>query len=81
MGRRRKTDAERRAERFADLYNRGKRLTGLTEVEIGKAIGISERTLRVYRRDPEKFIGAFAELGKIFNWSNEDVISIVYPKK
>lgn len=82
MGRRRKTKADRRAERFGELYRVGKARFQLTEDQVGDILGMKRPALLSRRKDPGKFsIEEFSILGDMFGWTGEDVMSILRPEK
>ena len=82
MPRLRKTDAQRRAERFDEHYRVGKARMKLQEPDIASALGIGEATLYRYKRAPEKFpIGKLVRLGCVLGWSDEEYIDIIRARK
>lgn len=77
MPRPKKTEAQRRAERFWELYRVGKARIGFTEEQVGRAIGLSPVSLRKRRHDPDAFtVGELVTIGSLFGWSGEDFASI-----
>lgn len=82
MPRLKKTEAQRRTERFGELYRVGKALRGLNEDDIISVLGIkSRKTLLEYRNHPDKFgIGQIAKLGDLFGWTDEEYMEIIHPK-
>ncbi len=82
MPRLRKTDAQRRAERFDEHYRVGKARMKLQEPDIASALGIGEATLYRYRRSPENFpIGKLVRLGCVLGWSDEEYMDIIRARK
>ena len=80
MGRPKKTEAQRRAERFGELYRVGKAKLGLTGQQVAQMIGVSYPTLLARRNNPDKFsLGDLATLGAAFGWSSEDFASLYHP--
>lgn len=78
MGRLRKTEAQRRAERFGELYRVGKARSGLTEELVGNMLGMRRPALLARRNSPDKFsVGELALLGKAFGWSDDEFLSII----
>ena len=72
MPRLKKTEAQRRAERFDEHYRVGKARLKLHEPDIAAAIGLKPSTLRKYKQQPDLFrIGQFARLGHVFDWSGD----------
>lgn len=77
MPRLRKTDAQRRAERFAEHYRVGKARLELYESDIASALGIGEATLYRYKRNPDLFsIGQIVRLMSVFDWTDEQFLDI-----
>lgn len=82
MPRLKKTDAQRRAERFDEHYRVGKARLRLHEPEIAAALGLGESTLRKYKREPDMFsLGQIVRLGRVFGWSDEDYLDIIRAQK
>ncbi len=82
MGRHRKTDSQRRAERFGELYRVGKAKLGLTEHQICEMLGVTGPTLLARRKDPMKFsLGQLVTLGTAFGWTDAEYMSIIHPEK
>lgn len=80
MGRKRKTEAQRRLERFSELYRLGKSKIGFTECRISEILGITRQCFNARRAEPEKLkLGEFIKLSKIFDWSDEEILSIIRP--
>lgn len=80
MGRRRKTEAEKRDERFLVAYRIGKAKKGFDEEFICSALGVTKPTLHSRRMSPGKFkIEEFSMLGKLFDWTDEEMMSIIRP--
>ncbi|NCE63687.1 hypothetical protein D1159_03615 [Pseudoflavonifractor sp. 524-17] len=68
MPRSKKTDAQRRAERFNEHYRVGKARLQLHEPEIAATLGMGESTLRKYKRRPDMFsLGQLVRLGRVFD--------------
>jgi len=83
MGRPRKTEAQRRAERFGELYRVGKAKLGLTEDHVKNMVGLKGRpSLLARRKDPGKFtLEQLVTLGKVFGWTDADYMAIIHPEK
>ena len=83
MPRPRKIDAQRRAERFQELYRVGKARTGLKEPLIAAALGIGETTLCRHKKNPgDRFsFNQVVLLGELLGWTDEDYLSIIHAKK
>lgn len=78
MPRLKKTDAQRRAERFREHYRVGKARLQLHEPDIASAIGMAESTLRKYKRSPDMFsIGQLVRLGRVFGWTEAEYMEII----
>lgn len=79
MPRLKKTDAQRRAERFEKLYQSGKASSGLTDAQCATIAGVCSKTLYNERKDPigKITIGQLSQFGKVFGWSDEDILSII----
>lgn len=81
MPRLKKTDAQRRAERFDEHYRVCKARLRLRDPDIAAAIGMGESTLRKYKRAPDMFsLGQLVRLGHIFGWSAEEYTDIIGAK-
>lgn len=85
MPRLKKTEAQRRAERFDDHYRTSKAHLKRKESDIAAALGIGVSTLRKYRRNPmgKKSFGIwhFLRLRDVLEWSDEDLLDIFGVKK
>lgn len=82
MPRLKKTEAQRRAERFDDHYRTSKAHLKLQEPAIAAALGLGVSTLRKYKRDPDLFsVGQIVRLGGVFGWSDEDFLDIIRAQK
>lgn len=83
MPRLRKTESQRRAERFSELYRVGKARLRLTEDQISAAIGLCRPTLSKRLENPDKFLrlGDLVDLGKLFDWTDEDFLAIIRAEK
>lgn len=82
MPRLKKTDAQRRAERFDKHYRAGKAKLRLNEPEIAAALGMGESTLRKHKREPDTFsLGQIVRLCRVFEWSDEEFLDIIRTKK
>lgn len=81
MPRLKKTEAQRRAERFDEHYRVGKARLKLNEPDIAAALGVSEATLYRYKRSPGKLFDLFVRLGDVFGWSDEDYLDIIRAQK
>lgn len=78
MPRLKKTDAQRRAERFSEHYRVGKARLQLQEPDIAAALDVSERTLCRYRTRPDKVpFGKLVRLGSAFGWTEEEYMDII----
>ena len=79
MPRPRKTEDQRRAERFRESYRTGKARIGFLEPQIAAALGIGESTMRKYKQNPcDQFsINQFAKLGELLGWSDDELLSII----
>lgn len=78
MPRLKKTDAQRRAERFSEHYRVGKARLKLQEPDIAAALGMGESTLRKYKRGPDAFsLGQLVRLGGVFGWTEEEYMDII----
>ena len=81
MPRPRKTETQRRAERFGERYRVGKARLGATEEQIGNILGLKRPALLARRKDPGKLsVDQLVTLGKVFNWSDDDFIAIIRPE-
>lgn len=82
MPRLRKTDAQRRAERFGELYRVGKARLGMTDEQVGQMLDMSSATLRKKRRSPGEFsFSQIITMGAVFGWSDEDYLAIIHPQR
>lgn len=83
MPRPRKTESQRRAERFGELYRMGKSKVRATEAQIGAAAGMCRPALSRRLKDPEKYVslGDLVKFGKIFGWTDEDYLAIIHAEK
>lgn len=82
MPRPKKTTADKRTEIFARNYRIGKARTGFQEPDVARALGVSESTLRRNKKSPGKFsVEQLATLGKVFEWSDEDCMAIIWPNE
>lgn len=83
MARLKKTDAQRRAERFRELYCIGKAKSGFTDEQCASMVGICRDTLSRAKKDPNKRISIeqLACFGKAFGWTGEEIASIFSPEK
>lgn len=78
MPRLKKTDSQKRAERFDEHYRVGKARMKLQEPEIASALGMAASTLRKYKQNPDKFqIGHLIRLGCVFDWTDEPFLDII----
>lgn len=81
MPRLRKTDAQRRADRFDEHYRVGKARLKLHEPQIASALGMGESTLRKYKQNPDMFqMGQLVRLGRVFEWTDEQFLDIIREK-
>lgn len=78
MGRPRKTESQRRAERFDELYRTGKSRMKLKETDIAAMIGVNRDTLRRFRQDPAKRFSAqdLDIIATALRWSDEEYLSV-----
>lgn len=82
MPRLRKTESQRRVERFRELYKAGKNRIDATEEQISILLGVSRPTLKRKRDNPENFsFGEFIVFCELFRWSDEEILSIVRPER
>lgn len=82
MPRLKKTEAQRRAERFSEHYHASKANFKLTEPQIAAALGICVTALRKYRRDPDKApFGIVLRMGETLEWSDEVYQDIIRAQK
>lgn len=78
MPRLKKTDAQRRAERFGEHYRVGKARLKLRDPDIAAALGVSERTLRNYKTRPDGVpFGKLVRLGHLFGWTEAEYMDII----
>ncbi len=82
MPRLKKTEAQRRAERFDEHYRVSKARLKLHEPEIAAAIGVGRTTLYRCKQNPDTLtLGQFMRLGRVFGWSDEDYLDIIRAQK
>lgn len=83
MPRLRKTESQRRAERFGELYRVGKARLRLTEDQISASIGLCRPALNQRLTNPDKYLrlGDLVDLGELFGWTDEDFLSIIHTEK
>ena len=75
----RKTESQRRAERFGESYRIGKARLGATEEQIGAMLGLGRPALLSRRKEPEKFsVGEIVKLGRAFGWTDEEYLAITH---
>lgn len=82
MPRLRKTEGQKQAEAeretFLTCYRIGKAKCRLHESDIARILGISESTLVLRKKSPDKFnIGEFKVLAKKFGLTPDDILEIV----
>lgn len=78
MPRSKKTDAQRRAERFGEHYRVGKARLQLQEPDIAAALGMGKSTLFLHKRNPDTFsLGQLVRLGSVFGWTEEEYMDII----
>lgn len=82
MPRLRKTEALKQAEveqeAFLTCYRVGKARLRLHELDIARILDISESTLALRKKSPDKFsIGEFKKMVKLFEWTPDDILEIV----
>lgn len=78
MPRLKKTDAQRRAERFGEHYRVGKARLQLQEQDIASVLGMGSSTLRKYKRSPDAFsLGQLVRLGGVFGWTEDEYMDII----
>lgn len=78
-----KTEEQRRADRFGELYRIGKAKTGMTDAQCAAMVGVCEKTLYSAKNNPGKkiSIGQVARFGRAFGWTSDEIASIVYPDR
>lgn len=77
MPRLKKSEAQRRAERFDDHYRTSKAHLKLKEPQIADALGLGVSTLRKYKRNPDLFsMGQLVTMGRIFEWPGDTYLDI-----
>ena len=78
MPRPKKTDAQRMAERFVELYKVGKAKAGLTDAQCAAIAGICRKSLSNAKKDPcdRISIGQLSKLGAVFGWTDEEYLAI-----
>lgn len=83
MPRPRKTESQRRAELFRRLYKVGKGRIDATEELVANAVGVGRPALKNKRDNPGRFVSLddLVTFGKIFGWTDEDVLSIYHAEK
>lgn len=79
MPARRKTKAERMAEKFDSLYRKGKAISGMKDRDIMEKIGIKSPTSLIARKkDPRKFsFGEIMSLAILFQWHESDIADLI----
>lgn len=79
MPAKRKTKAERMAEKFNALYRRGKAMSGMKDTEVMTAIGLKSPTSLIARKkDPRKFtFGEIMSLAILFQWQESDIATLI----
>lgn len=78
MPRLRKTEEQKQAEIFLTIYSVGKAKQHLHEPDVARSLDISESTLALRKKSPDKFkIGEFKRMAKLFEWTPEDILEIV----
>lgn len=82
MPRLRKTEEQKQAETFHTYYRVGKAKKCLHEPDVARILDISESTLALRKKSPDKFsIGEFKRMAKLFEWTQEDILEIVGVKQ
>lgn len=82
MPRLKKTEAQRRAELFQELYRVGKARFKLTDEQVGCAVDLHRTTVCNTAKTPEKFkFGTVIEIGKTLGWTDEEFLSIIHAEK
>lgn len=77
MPRLKKTDKQRRAERFSEHYRVGKARLRLRDPEIAAALGVAESTLYRYKKEPDKLpLGKLVRLKHVLGWSDREYLDI-----
>lgn len=81
MPRPKKTDTQRMAERFGELYRIGKAKTGLTDAQCAAIVGVCPKSLFNAKKDPSEriSIGQLSKLGAVFGWTDKDYLAIIRP--
>lgn len=78
MPRLRKTEEQKQAEAFHTCYRVGKARLRLHEPDVARILGISESTLALRKKSPDKFnIGEFRRMANLFEWTPDDILEIV----
>lgn len=78
MPRLKKTDAQRRAERFEEHYRVGKARLKLKDADIAAALGIGRTTLSARKHAPDTFsLGQIIRLGGVFGWTEAEYMEII----
>lgn len=78
MSRLKKTDAQRRAERFGEHYRVGKARLRLKDPDIANALGIGRTTLSARKHNPDAFsLGQLVRLGDVFGWGEGEYMDII----
>lgn len=80
MPRLKKTEEQRRADRFWELYRIGKAKTGFTDEQCAAIAEVCPTTIYNAKKatDDRISLGQLARFIKAFGWSKEDVISIFF---
>ena len=83
MPRPRKTDSQRRAERFKELYRIGKARIGATDEQIADCVGVHRTTISKRMKNPGKYFtyDDLARLCEEFRWTDEDILSLFRVEK
>lgn len=78
MPRLRETEEQKQEEAFRARYRVGKARLCLREPDVARILGISESTLALRKRSPDKFnVGEFRRMAKLFEWTPDDILEIV----
>lgn len=83
MPRLRKTESQRRAERFREAYRVGKARVGTTDEKVGDAVGLHRVTICRIVKDPDNFFrfGVLNTLQKNLGWTDDELLAIIHACK
>lgn len=78
MPRLRKTDAQRRADRFSEHYRVGKARLQLRDADIATVLHVAPSTMQRYKNDPAKLsLEQIVLIGSIFGWTACEYMDII----